>query len=128
AGRPAERPERAVREAALREVPAVAPEVRLRDQLRAAVPRRQGAQPVGADRGLALLGDDDVLRLVRRPERPGDGAAVSARADHEIRDDRSVVGRDLDAAPVDVDPAHAHALAYADAGRLGAAEPAGVRP
>src|SRR5262245_21307755 len=50
-----------VQEVTLREVPAVALEVRLGDELRRTVVWGEAAQQLGADARLALLGHDDVL-------------------------------------------------------------------
>src|SRR5690349_13890305 len=113
---PAERPDADVQEVALREVPAVALEVGLRDQLRRPVPRCQRAEPRGADARLALLRHDDVLVVRHRAQRAGDRTAVAAGAEDRRRAKGPVVGVDLDAAGHLAHLAHANALTDPRAG------------
>src|SRR5207247_1068374 len=111
-GLAAERAHADVQEVALREVPAVALEVGLGDELGPAVAGRERAQALGADARLALLRHDHVLLGARPPERTRDRAAVPARADHDPGGERARVARDLDAARDLAHLAHARALVH----------------
>src|SRR5207247_10947523 len=79
-GLAAERAHADVQEVALREVPAVALEVGLGDELGPTVAGREGAQAPGADARLALLRHDHVLLGARPPERARHRTRVPARA------------------------------------------------
>src|SRR5436309_6369127 len=122
----AERAHADVQEVALREVPAVALEVGLGDELGPAVARRERAQALGADARLALLRHDHVLLGARAPEHARDRAAVPARADHHPGGERARVARDLDAARDLAHLAHARALVQPGARRGRAPEEEGV--
>src|SRR2546422_649701 len=93
-GLAAERAHADVQEVALREVPAVALEVGLGDELGPTVAGRERAQALGADARLALLRHDHVLLAARAPEPTRDRAAVPARADHDPGMDGAGVARD----------------------------------
>src|SRR5436309_10996905 len=125
-GLAAERADADVQEVALREVPTVALEVGLGDQLGPAVAGRERAQALGADARLALLRHDHVLLGARAPERARDRAAVPARADHHPGGERARVARDLDAARDLAHLAHARALVQPGARRGRAPEEEGV--
>ena len=80
------------------------------------------AQPVGADAGLALLGDDHVLVGIGVAEGAGDGTAVAAGTDDERRPDLLPVRVDRDPVGVRADVAHPEAFAHVRPGARGSAE------
>src|SRR5439155_597856 len=97
-GLAAQRAHADVQEVALREVPAVALEVGLGDELGPAVARRERAQALGTDARLALLRHDHLLLDPCAPERARHRTAVPARADDHPGSERAGVARGLDAA------------------------------
>src|SRR5881628_817911 len=108
----AERAHADVQEVALREVPAVALEVGLGDQLGPAVARRERAQALGTDARLALLRHDHLLLDPCAPERARHRTAVPARADDHPGSERASVARGLDAARDLAHLAHGRALVH----------------
>src|SRR5213596_91923 len=111
-GLAAQRAHADVQEVALREVPAVALEVGLGDELGPTVAGRERAQALRADARLALLRHDHVLLAGRAPEPTRDRAAVPARADHDPGVDGAGIARDLDAARERAHLAHPRALVH----------------
>src|SRR5437870_1148924 len=124
-GLAAERAHANVQEVALREVPAVALEVGLGDELGPTVAGCERAQALGADARLALLRHGHVLLGARAPEHARDRAAVPARADHHPGGERAGVARELDAARDLAHLAHARALLQPGARRGRAPEEEG---
>src|SRR5438094_392451 len=125
-GLAAQRAHADVQEVALREVPAVALEVGLGDELGPAVARRERAQALGTDARLALLRHDHLLLDPCAPEGARHRTAVPARADDHPGSERAGVARGLDAARDLAHLAHARALVHLDPRRGRAPEEEGV--
>src|SRR5262249_22093224 len=123
---PGARADADVQEVALGEVPAVALEVGLGEQLGRAVAAREGAQEGGADPGLALLGHDHVPVRATAAEGAGHRTAVPTRADDHRRLPRAGVARQKDATGNGAYLPRTRVLDHLHPGVLRAAEEEGV--